>query len=289
MNGAGQAAASVGIFDIGGTGFGTRNGAFVSNSAVTISSGSGSDVDFTFGSVTGWVRVGVTRSITNSTGSPVSYTQLSFFIYPDRNSTNTATIFAWGAQFEISAGASSLIVTGANTATRSQDVCYMDTAQVNSWFIKNNEATFQVRYSCDNALSIGTNVFYLGQWGAEYSYGYQHYTFAGSGGTMSGQGKLVSATSADAGIYSNRSLPRVFNTAFSFSTSASLIANSWNGNTPSQLSATSWPTWTSTIIRLGIGTNANNGTSSSAGFMRIQSLKYWPTRLPNATLQSLTT
>jgi hypothetical protein len=165
----------------------------------------------------------------------------------------------------------------------------MDTAQVNSWFIKNNEATFQVRYSCDNALSANTNVFHLGQWATEYSYGYQHYTYAGSGGTLSGNGKLVSATSADNGIYGNQSLPRVFNTAFSFSTSASLVANSWNGNTPSQLSATSWPTWTSTTIRLGIGTRAESGTSSSAGFMRIQSLKYWPTRLPNAQLQSLTT
>jgi hypothetical protein len=240
----------------------------------------------------GWYRITMTWTA-NATGGA------GLWIGVPQNATTdvvsawsgngTSAIIAWGAQLETGSGASSYIPTGASQGTRNQDVCYMDTAQVNSWFIKNNEATFQVRYSCDNALSAGTNVFYLGQWGAEYSYGYQHYTYAGSGGTLSGNGKLVSATSADYGIYSNQSLPRVFNTALSFSTSASLIANSWNGNTPSQLSATSWPTWTSTTIRLGIGTNATNGTSSSAGFMRIQSLKYWPTRLSNSQLQALTT
>jgi hypothetical protein len=229
-----------------------------------------------------WVRVSVSFT------TPVGCT--SIWVYPSSSDSGTVDLLIWGAQLEAGSGASSYIPTGASTATRNQDVCFMDTAEVNSWFIKNNEATFQAKYSCDNALSAGTNVFYLGQWsGVEYSYGYQHYTYAGSGNTLSANGKLVASPSRDLALYSNQSIPRAFNTAFSFSTSAGRIANSWNGNTPSQLSATSWPAWPGTVVRLGIGTSAISGTSSAAGFVRLLSLKYWPTALPDSTLQSLTT
>jgi hypothetical protein len=243
------------------------------------------NIQFTTDNGTTWTTQAITSSWVRYTFTATTEAQRVGF----RIVTSGDSIELWGAQLEAGSGASSYIPTGTSTVQRAADICYMDTAAVNSWFVKNNEATFQIRYSCDNALSIGANVFYLGQWaGGEYSYGYQHYTYAGSGGTMGGNGKLVSATSADNALYSNQSLPRVFNAAFSFSTSASLIANSWNGNTPTQLAATSWPAWPSTTVRLGIGTNAASGTASTAVFVRIQAIKYWPTRLSNATLQSIT-
>jgi len=247
-------------------------------------SGTG-NIQFTTNNGTAWTTQAITSSWVRYTFTATTEAQRVGF----RIVTSGDSIELWGAQLESGSGASSYIPTGASTVQRAADICYMDTAAVNSWFVKNNEATFQVRYSCDNALSIGANVFFLGQWsGGEYSYGYQHYTYAGSGGTMGGNGKLVSATSADNALYSNQSLPRVFNAAFSFSTSASLIANSWNGNTPTQLAATSWPAWPGTTVRLGIGTNAASGTASTAVFVRIKAIKYWPTRLSNATLQSIT-
>jgi hypothetical protein len=200
--------------------------------------------------------------------------------------TSGDAIEMWGAQLETGSGASSYIPTGAGTVQRAADVCYMDTPAVNPWFVKNNEATFQIRYECDNLLCAGTNVMYLGQWsgGAEYSFGFQHYTFAGSGGTLSGQFKTVASPSSDRVVYQNQSLPGVFNTALAFSQSASIQARSFNGNATVQYTTTTWPTWSSAIVRLGIGTN----TLSSHGYVRVLSLKYWPFRFDNTALQNLT-
>jgi hypothetical protein len=283
MNGAGQAAASVGIFDIGGTGFGTRNGAFVSNSAVTISSGSGSDVDFTFGSVTGWVRVGVTRSITNSTGSPVSYTQLSFFIYPDRNSTNTATIFAWGAQFEISAGASSLIPTGASQATRVVDYCTMPTSS----FITGNPYPQTLLVDCIPATA-NTGFPNLARLfdrtaGGTFAYGSEIYYYTAA--TMSVNRKVSASTNSDRTLVTGLA----YNTRHKFATAidSTSFIGSRDGVTDS--GATTAPAALASVVtHLGIGCN---GDSSPANVMNgwMRQLKFWPTALPQATLNALTT
>jgi hypothetical protein len=270
---------SIGAYDTSGTAWGNN-----ADSTCEIISGPGSKTQQIGGlwSITGlstteWTRVQVFRSSTYS----------ALLAYPGSSSgTITGTAYMWGMQMQDGNGASSLIPTGASQGTKEADICYIDTAEVNSWFIKNNEATFQVRYSCDNPLSANGNIFYLGQWaGGEYSYGYQHYTYAGSGGTLSANGKLVAATSRDNTTYQNQSLPLAVNAAFSFSSKVGFVANSWNGNTPSQLAASVWPAWSSSTIRLGVGTNTISG---SAGFMRVLSLTYWPTVLPNATLQNLT-
>jgi hypothetical protein len=283
MNGAGQAAASVGIFDIGGTGFGTRNGAFVSNSAVTISSGSGSDVDFTFGSVTGWVRVGVTRSITNSTGSPVSYTQLSFFIYPDRNSTNTATIFAWGAQFEISAGASSLIPTGASQATRNADYCVMPTSS----FITGNPYPNTLFVDCipmtPNAGFLNLVRLYDRTAGGTYSYGSEIYYY--SAASMISQRKISASTNTDRNFANGLA----YNTRhkFAISVDSTAFIGSYDGVTGLG-PATAPAALPSVVTHLGVG---NAGDASALNVMNgwLRQIKFWPTALPQATINSLTT
>jgi hypothetical protein len=69
-----------------------------------------------------------------------------------------------------------------------------------------------------------------------------------------------------------------------FSQSAGIQARSFNGNATVQYTTTTWPTWSSAIVRLGIGTN----TLSSHGYVRVLSLKYWPFRFDNTALQNLT-
>jgi len=284
MNGAGQAATSIGIFDLGGTGFGTRNGAFVSNSAVTISSGSGSDVDFTFGAVTGWVRVGVTRSITNSTASPVSYTQLSFFIYPDRYSTNTATIFAWGAQFEIGAGASSLIPTGASTATRVADSCVMTGTNFSSWFAGATEGVLYTQFEKPRSQS-GTIGHDHAAVGSQYGSGTAFIVYAAA--SVYYPTTLLWPTGGvlfPGGIAS--AIPNVSKQAGKWfgGNDATNYANGVQGTT-------SAGTGTLAPNMLTIGANSASGTAATRDWLNacVRTVKFWPVALPDSQIIALTT
>jgi hypothetical protein len=288
MNGAGQTAPTLAIFDLGGTGFGTRNGVYVSNPAVTASSGSGSDVDFTFGSVTGWVRVGVTRSITNATGSPVSYTQLSLYIYPDRFSTNTATIFVWGAQFEIGAGVSSLIPTGTSTGNRAADSCVMTGTNFSSWYQSATAGTVYCEFDNPRA-SLGVaqtpapanlGDYSAGNLLSGYLGGYpvgQGFSAAvwGNGGTGFQAATVATAVSVALG---NKG-------AFAFTGQS--IVGAFRGF--SSATATTTGTVNAKTV-LYVGANGTGGTSTR-DFLNscIQRIKFFPTQYTAAQLQALTT
>lgn len=125
---------SIGIFDPGGTAFGTRYQARTDNDLVTISSGSGADIDITFGSVLDWVRVSVTRVFTNNTASPVSYSNLALYIYPNRQNENAATIYAWGTQMELASGATTYLPSVASASVRSLESCYLSGSNFTSWY-----------------------------------------------------------------------------------------------------------------------------------------------------------
>jgi hypothetical protein len=280
MNGAGQTAPTLAIFDLGGTGFGTRNGVYVSNPAVTASSGSGSDVEFTFGSVTGWVRVGVTRSITNATASPVSYTQLSLYIYPDRFSTNTATIFVWGAQFEIGIGMSSLIPTGASTGSRAADSCVMTGTNFSSWFTQ-GEGTIVAQ--SDNIKVNGRNLLcQISNAGSTYIQ-LGNKALAGAGESI---GYLVSGSiEGYADSNNNPALNTAYKTAYVWSTNYFNVCV--NGTLAT--ADTSGNIATSGMTQMVIGADATPPTDSYIKNGHIRSLKYYPTRLANAQLQALTT
>jgi hypothetical protein len=105
---------SIGAFDAGGTAWGTN-----ADSTCSIISGPGSVTQQVGGlwSITGlsttqWTRLQIFRSTTYTT----------FLAYPGSSSgTINGTAFMWGMQMEAGNGASSLIVTGANTGNRAQD------------------------------------------------------------------------------------------------------------------------------------------------------------------------
>jgi hypothetical protein len=152
---------SIGIYDSGGTNFGTRYDARTSNDLVTIGSGSGSDIDITFGSVLDWVRVSVTRVFTNATASPVNYSNLSFYIYPDRQTQNAATIYAWGAQVEAASGATTYLPTVGSAIVRSLESCYLFGSNFTSWYnIFNPAGTFYTEFDRPeaSATAIGNPV-----------------------------------------------------------------------------------------------------------------------------------
>ena len=152
---------SIGIFDTGGTAFGTRYQARTDNDLVTISSGSGADIDITFGSVLDWVRVSVTRVFTNSTASPVSYSNLALYIYPNRQNENAATIYAWGTQMELASGATTYLPSVASASVRSLESCYLSGSNFTSWYnIFNPAGTFYTEFDRPeaSATSMGNPV-----------------------------------------------------------------------------------------------------------------------------------
>jgi hypothetical protein len=145
---------SIGIFDQGATAFGTRYQARTDNDLVTIAGGAGADADITFGSVLDWVRVSVTRVFTNATASPVSFSSLVFYIYPNRQNTNASTIYAWGAQVEAASGATTYLPTVASALTRSLESCYLFGSNFTSWYNTLNPAgTFYMEFDRPEASS----------------------------------------------------------------------------------------------------------------------------------------
>jgi hypothetical protein len=257
----------------------------VSNSAVTISSGSGADVEFTFGAVTGWVRCSVSRQFTNSTGSPVTYSNLSCFLYPDRNSTNAATIYAWGAQVEAGIGASSLIPTGASTATRSADKMSMTDISTMQW----NQTAGTFLLHMDVAAETNTSSFpaFMGMYTAT-PVRVVRVLLNNSSGTNPRIG-TDTWTSTPSQILTNlvsrSSAPTVFKHAFALSNTGQSLVQVTNGGAATTTTGTGTM---QTATRL-LWHQDPSALDTEYFPVHLRTIKYWPTALPNATIQALTT
>ncbi len=278
MDGANQVAASLGIYDTAGASFGTRSGASVSNSAVTISSGSSADAEFSFGTVTGWVRCSISRSFTNSTGSSITFTGLQFYIYPNRLNTNTTTIYAWGAQAETGVGPTSLMPSGASQGTRDVDNCTIGVnagteTNFSSWWPL-NQAAWTIQWTGDFVRNT-TTVQFL--WLTRTSGGasvIRVFANSTSGQPLNGfAGNTISPASTV-----NGTPGALIRTALANQEGdQAFYANNGTVSSSGTATLTSIPT-----------TSANmNFNPNSDQFMHIKTLKFWPTRLPNTTLQGL--
>ena len=241
----------------------------------------------------GWYRVSITMTYVASPCYPTIILSDISTLYGGSNQpfyTAAAPykgLLVYGAQVELGNGESSYIPTGGSTSQRLSDLCFIDTANIPSWFSYQNEATFKIVYQVENLLST-TNVLYLGQWGTEYSYGFQHYLYAGAGTTLSGNTKLTAATSNDHTGYSNVPLPRKVNIAMAVSQGLGTHRNCVDGGTVSSQNVSSFPTWTSSTIRLGLGTQGSSGTAGTANTVWLEKVTYYPKALSNTQLQELT-
>lgn len=221
----------------------------------------------------GWYRVSVTRTqvtgttlqtrIVTQSGANGSYT-----------GNGTSGLYIWGAQLEAGAFPTSYIPTGAATVTRNADVASMTGTNFSSWY---------------NAVE-GT-VYTQGQ------------TFADN--SASRTFVHIDDTTTNNRIMLNRNTSRVC--AFTVSVSGVNQADITNGPTISDGStgffaavyklndfavssaATAPATDTSgtvpTVSQMLIGSRPS-GTNNINGYLR--RISYYPTRLPNATLQALT-
>ena len=181
---------------------------------------------------------------------------------------NGSTFLIWGAQLEAGSGASSYIPTGASQVTRTVDTCYM--SGISSWY---NESAGTVisnltynGMATDNSgieLSVGTGSSPTNRIGIRK--GYVDYY---SGGVNSAE-MYPTVTSGNVRI----------GTAYSLND----FAMCSNGGT--------MRTDGSGAVPVGLNTlklYADNGTTSLVINGLIKSIKYFPTRLPNAQLQALT-
>jgi hypothetical protein len=185
--------------------------------------------------------------------------------------TSGDSIELWGAQLEAGSGASSYIPTGASQGTRNADNCVMTGTNFSSWY-NQGEGTFLMhcqlnRVGASHLLNVNVN--------------------------NAAPRLMITEASNQFNAASENPSGTNFNLALgSSSTSAAKIitafksldtAGTRNGGTV-QTSATLTIPTTVNLLRIG---SAEGGYQYMVGTVSL--LKYWPTRLPNAQLQSLTT
>jgi hypothetical protein len=252
----------------------------IDNNTQTITSASGVNATATrveysaFGS-SPWYRYSITFTHPSAVGAATP----DFNFCPINNisayvgSGNHTDFF--GIQLESGSFASSYIPTGASTATRDPDNCVMTGTDFSSWY-NQTEGTFACNY--DASASAGLRI--VG--GVNFNNAatayidvvrHQEPTYPTRAVVLD---TTIQSSLTDSGIGS--SLSRKAAHAY-MAGDAALVVNA-------RAPITSAPGTIPTVDRLQIG-----ALTTGTGFLNgtISSIKYWPTRLPDATLQSLTT
>jgi hypothetical protein len=225
-----------------------------------------------------WTRIQFTFT------TPVGCT--SVYVYPLSQSSGTSNILVWGAQLEAGSGASSYIPTGASTATRVADECVMTGTNFSSWFNAGSSYSMLFRYSLNNPSAFA---------GASVDRCAGTLSVSGGGNrTFIHAAYRTTSGSGDEGRF-----VRVFDTGSLDLSPATLPAAASNtrlafavDTNNAGLSAANQSLGTDSGCTILTGQNQLElGKVGASQFINgcISLVKYWPTRLPNATLQSLTT
>jgi hypothetical protein len=244
----------------GGTWLNTTGGTTASGITITNNVGGGSR--FNGVPSTAWVRIWVTFT------TQVGQTAATIALYPDTDTQNAATMYVWGGQVEAGSGPSSVILTGASTATRNADICEL---------LDLTTMGFNA-----NAGTIYTDV------GTRLNTGSQrNYTFLPASG---GNNQIFEGSGIAFNVYASGSFVAQIGTStlaaqkiaaayalndYAVSVAGGAVATDTSGALPTSLT------------KLTIGGSIINSAAYMNGCIRM--FKYWPTRLTNAQLQSLTT
>jgi hypothetical protein len=182
-------------------------------------------------------------------------------------SLSSQSIYVWGAQVELGSGASSYIPTGASQGTRNVDNCEL--LNLTTMGFNASAGTIYV----DTGTRIGTG-------GRSYSFmptsGINDQIFEGGGFLLNVYSSGTFVAQIGTGTASAAKIAAAY--------AVNDYAVSVNGGAPSTDTAGALPT---TIAKLTIGARDSSSVTQMNGCIRV--FKYWPTRLPNAQLQSITT
>lgn len=215
--------------------------------------------------VTGaWQRFSVT--IPSAAANPVC--QIILFDSIAGND-ETADVLVWGAQCEAGAFATSYIPTVASQVTRTNDVVTITGANFSQWY-NQSEGTFLVE--ANTFASSWTGIYVVGS-SSDYMGAYRN------GGTAAAT-NIVTVASVDQAVMTSGTWTN--NTVFKFANAykANMFAFSSNGASPTVDNSGSVPT----VSQMQLGYTYYIGVLNG----HIRSIRYYPTRLPNATLQALT-
>jgi hypothetical protein len=221
----------------------------------------------------GWYRIVSVGTITSTTNARV------FIAITDSSGTETPTptvttaLLWWGAQVESGSGASSYIPTGASTATRDPDNCVMTGTDFSSWF---NASEGTLLLHAERAITSGSG---RGIAINDNTNGEAIEIGSTSAGRFVVREGGIDVAAVTAGTVTANTLYKV---AGAFASNDAQIA--FNGTLGTQDTGVTLPT----VDRLMIGKDAASPTPVYFNG-RIRLFKFYPTRLPDATLQSLTT
>lgn len=215
------------------------------------------------------------RTVTSSwqrfqtTYTPSSTTvDAQIMLWTTLSTSTTADVLVWGAQLEAGSGASSYIPTGASTATRAADECQI--LDLTTMSFNANAGTIYVDMGA--RVSTGSN---------------RSYTFLPASG---GNNQLFEGSGTALNVYSGGAFVAQIGSSTNAAqrVAAAYAVNDYavsvNGGAVSTDTSGALP---SSLTKLTIGGSIINTAAYQFGCIR--TFKYWPNRLPNAQLQSLTT
>jgi hypothetical protein len=243
------------------------------STGVVASTGSGSTISIS-SFPNGWHRVSMTMTAT-ATASGLFQIRIDNGTTPSYQGDGTGTILIWGAQLEAGAFPTSYIPTTTATVTRSADVASITGSAFSSWYRQDEgtvfaEGSVPVGVSGSRALagiSDGTN---------------SERIIIGHNGTTAANGLVVDGnTSQTFFALTANSFPPGERKKLALAYKVNDFGfTAVPGTTVEQDSSGTLPT----VDRLQIG-NAPGRTEPNQPIRRIT---YWPARLPNSTLQTIT-
>jgi hypothetical protein len=211
---------------------------------------------------TGWTRLTQTYTL------PATTTQVYVYFMSVTVVVTGDTFYVYGFQLETGSGASSLIPTGASTATRNADNCELLDLSTMAF----NASAGTIYTDVGTRLNTGSQ---------------RNYTFLPASG---GNNQIFEGSGIAFNVFSSGSFVAQIGTStlaaqkiaaayalndYAVSVAGGAVSTDTSGALPSGLT------------KLTIGGSIINSAAYMNGCIRV--FKYWPTRLPNATLQSLTT
>jgi hypothetical protein len=244
---------------------GTLNGSVAVGGTAT----SGSASIAAFGN--GWYRCSVT-----ATFAAFAQLQGNVWLNVYGSTSLTTNYYAWGAQLEAGAFATSYIPTTTAAATRSADVASITGANFSSWY-RQSEGTVFAEWKCDPSTgSHWPNPAYFDD-GTNNNYIGLQYRLPGA--------KTIRLNVVSGGVSSVSTTTNAYTPGQSGKTAAAFKVNDFGvvlaGSTVATSATGSMPLVTT--ARIGFET-----VSSSYFNGTIRRLTYWPQRLPNFTLEAIT-
>ncbi len=219
----------------------------------------------------GWWRIVMTATSGITSGDTIR----SYVGFDGGSQTAGDHLFAWGAQLEAGAFATSYIPTVASQVTRTADVATITGANFSRWY-NQSEGTFVVE--ADSVVPTSTSVFRsVGATDGTSGNALAMFIYNSRWGASSNVGGV---SQADLQVNGSHVSNVPAKSAFAYKVND--IAFSVNGSAPLTDAAASIPV----VDRLAVGSIGPDG----GGFLngRIRRIRYYPTRLSNTQLQALT-